>query len=403
MAACIGLRLVCLVCKPLWFDEAFSVEVARLDWPYFLHLLWWREANMSLYYLLLRVWLHLGHSPYFIRSLSVIIAAATLPAIYWLARLLFDHRVALISAALFTFNAYDVRYSQEARSYSLLVLLATLSSGLLVWWLGEPLRRNLRGYIGAGVLAVYAHLYALLLIVAHWLVLRLTCPPQIAIGTPALRMRRAWWTIGVLVLPLLLFVAKTGAGPIRWITRPSLQSLAEFFQHLCGSNEWPLPALYVVACTIAVASAGKRLGRRGPDRDVWRLQLPDMATVPGRFHCPAFFCQTRLSRPLHDLLPASPGDTGSRRVGALAICMDAGGDSRRHALFVSAGGVLLYVMTSIKSGMPLLQPALSSSMILGQKMASYFTSPRRVFLTSLRVQSVRENTAARSSRPNSAP
>ena len=140
MAACIGLRLVCLACKPLWFDEAFSVEVARLDWPNFLHLLWWREANMSFYYLLLRVWLHLGHSPYFIRSLSVIIAAATLPAIYWLARLLFDHRVALISAALFTFNAYDVRYSQEARSYSLLVLLATLSSGLLVWWLGEPFR-----------------------------------------------------------------------------------------------------------------------------------------------------------------------------------------------------------------------------------------------------------------------
>jgi hypothetical protein len=273
MAACIWLRLVCLVCKPLWFDEAFSVVVARLDWPYFLHLLWWREANMSLYYLLLRVWLHLGHSPYFIRSLSVIIAAATLPAIYWLARLLFDHRVALISAALFTFNAYDVRYSQEARSYSLLVLLATLSSGLLVWWLGEPLRRNLRGYIGAGVLAVYAHLYALLLTVAHWLVLRLTCPPQIAIDTPAVRMRRAWWTIGVLVLPLLLFVAKTGAGPIRWITRPSLQSLGEFFQHLCGSNEWPLPALYVVACTIAVASAGKRLGRRDPDRDVWRLQF----------------------------------------------------------------------------------------------------------------------------------
>ena len=34
---------------------------------------------------------------------------------------------------------------------------------------------------------------------------------------------------------------------------------------------------------------------------------PDMATVPGRFHCPAFFCQTRLSRPLHDLLPASLG------------------------------------------------------------------------------------------------
>jgi mannosyltransferase len=273
MGACVGLRLVCLVCKPFWFDEAFSVEVAGLDWPNFLHLLWWREANMSLYYLLLRVWLHLGHSPYFIRSLSVIIAAATLPAIYWLARLLFDQRVALISVALFAFNAYGVRYSQEARSYSLFLLLATLSSGLLVWWLGEPQQRNLRGYIAVSVLAVYAHLYALLLSVVHWLVLRLTRPPQIATGTLPVRMRRAWWTISILVLPLLLFVAKTGAGPIRWITPPSLQSLAQFFQHLCGSDEWPLAALYAVACSIAVAPAGKRWWRPDPDRDVWRLQF----------------------------------------------------------------------------------------------------------------------------------
>ena len=88
-------RSVCLACKPFWFDECFSVEVARIDWRNFLHLLWWREANMSLYYLLLRIWLHFGQSPFFIRSLSVGIAAATLPAIYWLARLLYDRRVAL--------------------------------------------------------------------------------------------------------------------------------------------------------------------------------------------------------------------------------------------------------------------------------------------------------------------
>jgi len=110
-----------------------------------------------------------------------------------------------------------------------------------------------------------------LLTAVHWLVLRLTCPPQVATGTPVVRMRRAWWTISILVFPLLLFVAKTGAGPIRWITRPTLRSLAEFFQHLCGSNEWPLAALYAVACTIAVSPAGKRLWRQ--DRDAWRLQF----------------------------------------------------------------------------------------------------------------------------------
>ena len=41
------LRFRCLDCKPFWFDECFSVEVARIGWRNFLHLMWWREANMA--------------------------------------------------------------------------------------------------------------------------------------------------------------------------------------------------------------------------------------------------------------------------------------------------------------------------------------------------------------------
>src|SRR5579863_6184818 len=170
-AAGTAVRFVCLACKPFWFDECFSVEVARIGWQNFLHLLWWREANMSLYYVLLRIWLHFGHSPFFIRSLSAVIAAATLPAVYWLARLLYDRRVALIAAALFAFNAYDVRYAQEVRSYSLFVLLATLCSGFLIAWLQQPTRRHWRGYVLFSILAVYAHFYALLMIAVQGLAL----------------------------------------------------------------------------------------------------------------------------------------------------------------------------------------------------------------------------------------
>ena len=57
LAASAAIRFLFLARKPFWFDECFSVEVARLDWRNFLHLLWWREANMSLYYVLLRIWL----------------------------------------------------------------------------------------------------------------------------------------------------------------------------------------------------------------------------------------------------------------------------------------------------------------------------------------------------------
>jgi mannosyltransferase len=260
-----AIRLLYLARKPFWLDEGFSVEVARIGWPSFLHLLWWREANMSLYYLLLRIWLQFAspqhQSEFFLRSLSVIFAAATLPAIYWLAGLLYDRRVALIATALLAFNAYHVRYAQEARSYSLFVLLATLSSGFLVAFLRQPSRRLRTAYILTSILAVYAHFYALLLLVAHGLALH-----RIALrglGSPergrnrddtALRsqMRRVWMIIGVAVMPLLIFVAKTGAGPIKWIPRPGIRDLLAFYEHLSGGVSWPLPAIYAAACMAAM-------------------------------------------------------------------------------------------------------------------------------------------------------
>ena len=278
------LRFRCAACKPFWFDECFSVEVARIDWRNFLHLMWWREANMSLYYVLLRAWLHFGESPFFMRSLSVVISAATLPAIYWLAKLLYERRVALIATALLACSAYSVRYAQEVRSYALFMLLATLSSGFLTACL-RATRPDLRsqivtsnqnllrwGYVVTSVLAVYAHFYALLLIAVHWLVLTRISSARDG-ESPATLFRRTWKIIAVGVLPLLIFVAKTGAGPIRWIQRPGLRDVADFFKHLAGGSNWALPVIFAVACLAAAVPFGKRLWSRGQSWEVWRCQF----------------------------------------------------------------------------------------------------------------------------------
>ncbi len=282
LVAATAIRFIYLARKPFWFDECFSVEVARIRWSDFLHLLWWREANMALYYALLRSWLsvnhHYGQSPFFIRSLSVLIAAATVPAIYWLAGLLYNRRVALIAAALFAFNAYNVRYAQEARSYALFLLLATLSSGFLISFVREPTRRNWLGYVTVSILAVYAHFYALLLVAAQWLALRALggkSAPESSARTA--RLRRAWIVIGLAVLPLLLFVAKTGAGPIRWITRPGIRDVLEFYEHLAGGNNWALLIIYAVASFAAAMPLGKQLFAGGQGRETswetWRAQF----------------------------------------------------------------------------------------------------------------------------------
>src|SRR5271167_1006990 len=113
VASATALRFHDLAAKTFWFDEGVSVGIARLDAYNFLRILWRREANMSLYYLLLRLWLHLGNGEAFIRSLSVIFALATIPVLYYLGARLFDSRTGLFAAALLTVNAYHIRYSQE--------------------------------------------------------------------------------------------------------------------------------------------------------------------------------------------------------------------------------------------------------------------------------------------------
>jgi mannosyltransferase len=253
--AAAALRFSFLVRKPFWFDECFSVEVARLGWADFWRLMWRREANMSLYYLLLRGWLHLGSSPFFIRSLSVIISLVTLPAIFWLALQLFDRRTGLLAVALMSFNAFHVRYAQEARSYSLLVLLAILSSGFFVAALREPSRRNRVGYVLASVLAVYAHLYALLLLTAQWLSVRGKKEP--ASSRP---LRRTWIWIGSASSPLIVFAAKTGAGPIRWIQRPGFHDVLHFMEQMAGNDGFVLLGLYAAACLAAIVTYERKTG-----------------------------------------------------------------------------------------------------------------------------------------------
>jgi mannosyltransferase len=300
-SAAASIRMVRLGAKPFWFDECFSAELARISWANFLRLLWWREANMSLYYLLLRMWLagapFSAQSESFIRGLSVVFSAATVPAIYWLGKLLFDRRVGLVAAALFTFNIYSIRYSQEARSYALFVLLTTLSSGFLIAFLRNPTSRHRKAYVVCSILAMYAHFYAILLLAAHWIALRALRGPRtddkkfVTSAPDFHELSRAWRIISISALPLLIFVAKTGAGPIRWIPRPSLLDLGRFALYFTNG----LPLVYGCACLVSLIPVRKNVLSRGQGWEGWRTQFlfvwllfPILLTVALSFARPVF-------------------------------------------------------------------------------------------------------------------
>src|ERR1700738_1938271 len=53
----LGFNLYRLGTPSIWFDEAFSVELARQPLPLLWHIIFGLEPNMELYYLLLHGWL----------------------------------------------------------------------------------------------------------------------------------------------------------------------------------------------------------------------------------------------------------------------------------------------------------------------------------------------------------
>src|SRR5260370_30451290 len=99
----------------------------HLSWPEFLRSTWYREFNMVFYYSLLRGWIQLGNSEAFIRSLSVIPGIFNIFIIYLLGARLLSQKVGMVAAFLLAIHVSHLAYSQEARSYSLVTLLRSLS------------------------------------------------------------------------------------------------------------------------------------------------------------------------------------------------------------------------------------------------------------------------------------
>src|SRR5262249_25627339 len=125
------LRVVFLGTRSLWSDEIVSVKLASDTWEAFRYWLLRREANMALYYLLLRGWVRYGDGEAWVRLFSAIFGVLTVPLLYLLAKRWFGERVAWITALLAATNACMVQFSQEARSYSMLLFLVVLSYLLL--------------------------------------------------------------------------------------------------------------------------------------------------------------------------------------------------------------------------------------------------------------------------------
>jgi mannosyltransferase len=245
------LRLHGISDKSLWADEAVSVAFTQIGWSDLAHILWHREGNMSLYYLLLRAWCLLGHSEAVFRGFSTVWSVATIPVIYALGRRLFTPLTGVIAALLWTVNAYSVRYAQETRSYSMVAFLVTLATYFLIRAAQADSSENSNNrkvmwnwYIALSTLAVYAHFFATLTVIAHVVAFWRTEQKKHV-------LRAAKWVF-FLTLPVWFFIATTGAGPLRWVPRTTFSGLWLSVVSYAGNAGWPLVLLYLLGVLLAV-------------------------------------------------------------------------------------------------------------------------------------------------------
>jgi hypothetical protein len=226
--------------QPFWLDEALSEAIARSHGRAFLQLAFEREANMALYYLILHAWLAVVHpSDFSIRFLSTIFAVLALPVFYRFATKLFGPRVGLASVLLLAVNPLFLRYAQEARTYTLTILLTTLSWLLLLKYLDEPDIANRLKYITATALAAYAHTLAIFIIPAQAAALFFLASSKSKRRTSILDLS----LVCLLITPVLAITAYWYTGGENWIGesvgRPGVRALREVAVSFAGGVSPP--------------------------------------------------------------------------------------------------------------------------------------------------------------------
>jgi len=258
-----GLRVYHLDGQSLWYDEGFSVYLAAQDLSS-ITAQTASDIHPPLYYYMLHFWIYLaGKSEFSVRFPSLICGVLIIPILYQLGRRLAltmarpmtpgkAQAIGLLAALLSLISPAYVWYSQEARMYTMLILLGTASSLLLLKALedqesGKAKSRNLTWtlYTLANTAAIYTHFYAFFLVAfqmiyALWF-LTLRAPKLALYGRP----------IYFRLLPMLISILLLLAAYLPWLGA-TINRFGTDVSYWAGE----LPLRQVVLPTFLLFSAG---------------------------------------------------------------------------------------------------------------------------------------------------
>lgn len=253
LAVFVGLAASTIDKFSIWFDEAFGAYLIRFDFLSVAHYTA-NDVHPPLYYWLLKIWTTLfGNTELGLRSMSLFFGAITVIFAFLLALRLFGRRTAYVSLLFLIISPMFIRYSQEARMYTLLTAIIVAATYVLVYASHSKKRWPWILYgvlVAAGMLTQYL---AALAWVAHWVWRFITV--RVKGEKPKATMRRFFskdWMVAhavafVLFLPWLPFLVKQffvvqGYGfwikPVTSVTIPNFLTDVIFFSDASGVMSW---------------------------------------------------------------------------------------------------------------------------------------------------------------------
>lgn len=162
------LRLYRIDYQSIWWDEGFSYHAATLGYADLVQFAATQDTHPLLYHLTLKWWMGaVGDSELALRYLSLIPGVLSLALIHVLGRRLGGPTVGLLALALLVVSPFHVAYSQEARMYALVTLLAIAATLALTRAVRD---RGWRPWLVWGVLfglGLQTH-YSIILVAAGW-------------------------------------------------------------------------------------------------------------------------------------------------------------------------------------------------------------------------------------------
>ncbi len=247
--------------RSLWLDEALTDYLISKPFPAMIDAVKDWEQTPPLYHTLLWGWVRLfGHCESALRFPSALFGLAAVGMIFVLGKEIFGRRAGLLAALFLALNPYHIHYSQEARAYSLLLLLTIASCWSFMKMVRGGGVRYQIAYVVFSAAAIYAHLYGALVAIAlgiTYLLLRLT-KSETRIGLRRWLMLEAsilllfgpW--INVVLFPWRWMVS----NKMFWLTRADWRLIPEAFVTYAG--DWVLLLFLAALATLGMILAISR-------------------------------------------------------------------------------------------------------------------------------------------------